>query len=143
MSEWRTIPGYPGYVISDDGVLVSPLGRVCKRIGDGGLENAYHIKNRRGKGTTKRIHLLLEMAQKKGEVMPDPIKIKEDCAAYVPVSRRRCHDCGKPTSDYRCPDCLLKWRRKHGVSIHADENAFDSIYYGSAHGRGKCHAHQE
>ena len=141
MVEWRTIPGYPGYLISDEGVLVSPLGRICKRVGD--LENAYHVKNRWGKGTTKRIYLLLEKAKKRGEVVPDPLKRQED-DTYIPVKpRRRCHDCGRPTPDYRCAECLKKWRQKHGVSIHADENAFDSIYYGSVHGRGKCHAHQE
>lgn len=32
---------------------------------------------------------------------------------------RRCHDCGKPTPDYRCPKCLAKWRKKHGVSEDA------------------------
>ena len=25
-------------------------------------------------------------------------------------SLRRCHDCGKPTSDYRCKDCWEKYR---------------------------------
>lgn len=29
---------------------------------------------------------------------------------------RVCHDCGKPTNDYRCPTCLHKWRVKHGVT---------------------------
>lgn len=141
MAEWRTIPGYPGYVISDDGVLVSPLGRICKRIDNG---NAYHVKNRWGKGTTKRIRLLIEKAKKRGDIVPDPLKrMEEDNASISDKPRRRCHDCGRPTPDYRCAECLKKWRQKHGVSIHADENAFDSIYYGSAHGRGKCHAHQE
>lgn len=28
---------------------------------------------------------------------------------------RRCHSCGRPTSNYRCPECLKKWRKKHGV----------------------------
>ena len=29
---------------------------------------------------------------------------------------RKCHDCGKPTNDYRCPRCLAKWRNKYHVS---------------------------
>lgn len=33
-------------------------------------------------------------------------------------SVRRCHDCGRVTHDYRCPACLRKWRRLHGVSLH-------------------------
>lgn len=28
---------------------------------------------------------------------------------------RVCHDCGRPTTDYRCEACLGKWRKKHGV----------------------------
>lgn len=29
---------------------------------------------------------------------------------------RKCHDCGEPTTDYRCRACLAKWRSKHHVS---------------------------
>lgn len=29
--------------------------------------------------------------------------------------RRRCHDCGRPTSDYRCPKCRQKWKVLHGL----------------------------
>ena len=29
---------------------------------------------------------------------------------------RQCHDCGRPTHNYRCPACLRRWRDKHGVS---------------------------
>lgn len=36
--------------------------------------------------------------------------------------KRKCHDCGKPTNDYRCYKCLAKWRIKHGVSPNAVEN---------------------
>ena len=32
---------------------------------------------------------------------------------------RVCHDCGRTTHNYRCPECLLAWRKKHGVSEHA------------------------
>lgn len=37
--------------------------------------------------------------------------------------KRKCHDCGKPTTNYRCPLCLAKWKRKHGVSISDYNNA--------------------
>ena len=39
---------------------------------------------------------------------------------------RRCHDCGKPCLDYRCPACRRKWRDKHGISPDArnDEGLF-------------------
>ena len=124
MSEWRTIPGYPGYVISDDGVLVSPQGRLCKRLGD--IENAYHVRDRTGKSTTKRIYLLLEIACENGEIVPNPLKNEE---SYIPVKKRRCHDCGKLTSDYRCAACLTKWRKKYHVSSD-NGTSFDVLYYG-------------
>ena len=30
---------------------------------------------------------------------------------------RRCHDCGAPTTDYRCPRCWAKLRRKGGYNL--------------------------
>lgn len=36
---------------------------------------------------------------------------------YIKSRMRKCHDCQKPTWDYRCPKCQAKWRSKHGVSI--------------------------
>lgn len=35
----------------------------------------------------------------------------------VKQGKRKCHDCGKPTPDYRCPACLEKWRLKNGVPM--------------------------
>ena len=40
-----------------------------------------------------------------------PPQTPPDC-----LSLRRCHDCGKPTVDYRCSSCRAKFRRRHGVS---------------------------
>jgi len=37
---------------------------------------------------------------------------------------RKCHDCGRPTPDYRCPACRKKWQIKHGVPLdNAAKNA--------------------
>lgn len=44
-----------------------------------------------------------------------------------PSSLRHCHDCGRPTTDYRCRECLGKWREKHGVSGYAP-HGLDHIY---------------
>lgn len=41
---------------------------------------------------------------------------------------RRCHDCGRPTPNYRCSGCLRKWRAKHDVS-DADIINFDGDSY--------------
>lgn len=42
-------------------------------------------------------------------------------AALEPKDRmlqmRTCHDCGKPTWNYRCDACLRKWRKKNGVAV--------------------------
>lgn len=35
----------------------------------------------------------------------------------VAAALRKCHDCGRPTADYRCQNCLRKWRMEHGVSL--------------------------
>lgn len=32
----------------------------------------------------------------------------------IKLSSRRCHDCGRPTSDYRCRTC---WRKLRGFSV--------------------------
>lgn len=36
---------------------------------------------------------------------------------------RRCHDCGRPTFNYRCDPCIIKWRKKNHVYI--DEAIYD------------------
>ena len=35
---------------------------------------------------------------------------------------RTCHDCGKPTDNYRCEKCLRRWRLQHGVRVLAAED---------------------
>lgn len=37
-----------------------------------------------------------------------------DDNGYLPPART-CHDCGKPTNNYRCDACAAKWKKKHGV----------------------------
>lgn len=33
---------------------------------------------------------------------------------------RKCHDCGRPTYNYRCTPCTAKWKKKHAVSMSDD-----------------------
>lgn len=42
------------------------------------------------------------------------------------ITTRHCHDCGAVTNNFRCAECLKKWRLKHGVSLHDDD---DCYYY--------------
>jgi len=37
-------------------------------------------------------------------------------AAAGDASGRVCHDCGRPTPDYRCSRCRAVWKQIHGVS---------------------------
>lgn len=41
---------------------------------------------------------------------------KEERAQRQLHLNRKCHDCGKLTSNYRCPACLKKWREKNHVT---------------------------
>ena len=41
---------------------------------------------------------------------------------------RECHDCKKPTTQYRCPQCHEEWRRKHGVP---EDACGEDIYLGA------------
>ena len=34
----------------------------------------------------------------------------------APLNLRKCHDCKKPTTQYRCPACQIAFRRKYEVT---------------------------
>ena len=138
--EWRTIPGIPGYVINEDGVLFSPWGRKCIRVGP--LNNQYNIKFQDGTRSKLTVEALLKKA-KRGQVVAPPVEEEDDenVRVYTP-KKRKCHDCGAPTWDYRCQECQSKWRTKYDVPQNSDGNAFD-ILYGWQESRGGKHAHHD
>ena len=68
-------------------------GLVCSKIG----EMRRRLKKRQA------------AKERKLQGQPAPLK------PYT-IQRRACHDCGCPTSDYRCPACLRAWRIKNGVN---------------------------
>ena len=39
--------------------------------------------------------------------------------------KRKCHDCGKPTPDYRCPACWRKLRKRLGCPAEEEEQIND------------------
>ena len=41
---------------------------------------------------------------------------RERYAEEAPLSLRKCHDCKKPTTQYRCPKCQAEFRRTHNVT---------------------------
>ena len=53
-----------------------------------------------------------EMAKKPKKKKPSVQKKNEGTNPM-----RRCHDCKKPTRDYRCTDCRKLWASKHGVVL--------------------------
>lgn len=53
---------------------------------------------------------------------------------YKQISRykRRCHDCGRPTTDYRCPRCWARLRSRGGYSPTGEVSDIDTVAYGPA-----------
>ena len=45
---------------------------------------------------------------------------------------RRCHDCGRPTTDYRCPRCWARLRSRGGYSPTVEVSDMDTVAYGPA-----------
>lgn len=50
----------------------------------------------------------------------------------IPRYMRRCHDCGAPTTDYRCPRCWARLRRRGGYAPKGDASDMDTVTYGLA-----------
>ena len=46
---------------------------------------------------------------------------KQANVAYLEKQKRACHDCGRPTWNYRCHDCDTKHKKKHGVTGSAND----------------------
>lgn len=55
-------------------------------------------------------------------------------ASYRYITRyiRRCHDCGRPTTDYRCPRCWARLRSRGGYAPKGDASDMDTVTYGPA-----------
>lgn len=55
-------------------------------------------------------------------------------ASYRQITRymRRCHDCGRPTTDYRCPACWDRLRSRGGYAPKGDASDMDTVTYGPA-----------
>lgn len=54
--------------------------------------------------------------------------------AALPIPRytRRCHDCGAPTTDYRCPRCWARLRRAGRYAPTGEASDIDTVAYGPA-----------
>lgn len=47
------------------------------------------------------------------------VECGEMSAAKSGTASRACHDCGRRTTDYRCPACRAAFRKRHGVAENA------------------------
>lgn len=71
------------------------------------------------------------------ERFPAPLERKDILrgkASYRQITRyiRRCHDCGRPTADYRCPACWARLRSRGGYAPMGDASDMDTVTYGPA-----------
>lgn len=71
------------------------------------------------------------------EFFPEPQERKDILrgkASYRQITRyiRRCHDCGRPTTDYRCPRCWARLRSRGGYAPKGDASDMDTVTYGPA-----------
>lgn len=63
-----------------------------------------------------------------GYLLDKPDDTPESIMARAVLFSRECHDCKKPTTQYRCPQCHEEWRRKHGVP---EDACGEDIYLGA------------
>lgn len=71
------------------------------------------------------------------ELFPEPRERKGSLpgkAFYIrnTLYIRRCHDCGRPTTDYRCPACWARLRSKGRYAPKGDASDMDTVTYGPA-----------
>ena len=52
---------------------------------------------------------------------------KEIANTYIKMKKRRCHDCGTPTYNYRCEKCREKWQKSHNVSLSSSDFEYYSV----------------
>ena len=87
MAEWRTIPGFPGYRINDDGDCVSPLGNELSRVGR--KKDHFNLKKRDGTPCLMAISKLLETAMKRGRIIPSTEEPEVEEAPAEEVVRKK------------------------------------------------------
>ena len=86
------------YLVTRPGQLVC-ADELCQQVV---LREAQAIRAQAGRG--------------KGKALPVRDERKIALAEKRPAgSIRKCHDCGRPTTDFRCPPCRAKFRALHGL----------------------------
>ncbi|HEU6435843.1 MAG TPA: hypothetical protein VE028_00130 [Nitratidesulfovibrio sp.] len=127
---WRPCVGLPGYEINRSGeVREANSCRMLPPRVQGDHPVPYVYVTVRGRGTGRKVHVLLEetfgpgAASAAGYPTPDLVQVRALRDALqrrgLPRGSRACHDCGKPTDNYRCNAC---WKRVRGYGV-GDEPA--------------------
>ena len=76
---------------------------------------------------SNRVHHAKERERKALARAAGPVNQAAPARRYEPTvnaAGRACHDCGRRTTNYRCPDCLGKWRARHGVTRSMEGGEF-------------------
>lgn len=116
--DWYTVPDCPEYFVSTEGRVIGPLRMVLKPA----RGTWVTLRHRNGNYIKRKVQDLLQQSMVLGKKVRDPhIMVREKRMPAGSVApKRKCHDCGRPTPDYRCAHCLSKWREKYGVSPNGD-----------------------
>lgn len=70
-----------------------------------------------------------EAAETEESPLEDHMTTEKNMPAGAVAPSRKCHDCKRPTNNYRCPACLSKWRAKYGVRTDGGEaHTYHCIY---------------
>lgn len=124
------VPGYPGYHINREGIGLGRSGRQLKVHRPEEPAGGSYVVGR----TTVSVARLLELtfglgaAVAAGFPTPKPVDAKRKARTGVrnfgTGASRHCHDCGRPTNNYRCPDC---WARLRGSAVEAEESEWNAL----------------
>ena len=83
----------------------------------------------------KRADTVRHYIRSHSELFSEPLERKDILrgkASYKQIPRymRRCHDCGRPTTDYRCQRCWARLRSRGGYAPKDEVSDADTITYG-------------
>jgi hypothetical protein len=85
------------------------------------LADAYGLHNRGPRPESKPKQKPKLEPKPRPTSEPRPKRKRPTESKPAPVGKmRRCHDCGKPTPDFRCPECWRKLRRELDCGIEDD-----------------------
>lgn len=124
------VPGFPGYHINREGICLGRSGRPLQvHRPDGPAGGSYAVGN-----TSVSVARLLDLAFGTGAAVaagyPEPKPVEPGRRPRAAVrnfgthASRRCHDCGRPTNNYRCPAC---WKRLRGSAVEVEESEWNAL----------------